>query len=142
MSEGSFMELAKKRLVDLSPKILNPEEKIEVLDVSENRERLSREIIDRSWSCDIHQLLLPLFRPLLQEEPEVRGRVARELLPLGLPVRVVFDYFLNMGDQPYLVFALRQEEVSNNVKENLRDMAEEIMLRELRGHLFRKGPGP
>lgn len=136
MSMESLMELAKKRLVDLNQKSVIPEEIVGVLNVSEDIAKLSQEINDRSWSCDIHQLLLPFFRPLFQSEPKIREKVVKELLLLGLSAEFVSDYFLNMGNQPYFVFALSHEEVKCDVKDNLHDKAEEIMLRELRCYLF------
>ncbi len=132
MPKNFSLELAKKRLVDLNPKSVRPEEIVEALHISESVDKLSQEIRDRSWSCDIHQLLLPFFRPLFQKEAGIRERVVGELLPLGLSAELVSIYFLNMGNQPYLIFALRHEEL----KENLHNKAEEIMLRELRGYLF------
>ncbi len=84
---------------------------VDVLSKSLTVEDTDRELGKQHTTIDSAQLLMPVFRPIYQNEPEIKEAVTGELTSIsGITPEIVDEYFLKSGDQPYLVFHLAYEQ--------------------------------
>lgn len=89
--------------------LLSPEfvaAQADVLAHATTPEDLLTEFRARRYTCDTEQFLLPLFRPLYEQLPEVQTETLSELEKTGVPREFINRYLTAMGDQPYVVLGL------------------------------------
>lgn len=110
---------------------------IAVLRIASSLKKLTGEFINRGFHCDEEQFLLPMFRPLYQREFRVRKATLEQLAESGIPEKVINDYFVNYGDQPYMILCLTAENngLNEDAKDKLIEQAKQVMLTVLRDHL-------
>jgi hypothetical protein len=129
----------------------SPEEKLLALGIPEKNiadnvtilrsvsssEELREEFKKRRLTCDEEQFLLPMFRPLYQRDLGVRKTALEQLAESEIPEDVINDYFVDYGDQPYMILHLKTEnnELDEKAKERLIGQAKQVMLNTLKNHL-------
>ena len=83
------------------------EDYVRTLSQAGNIEELREIFRARDITYDVEQYLLPIFRPLYQQDPAVRERALKKLDGIGVPPEKIDLYFINSGDQPGFVFAYK-----------------------------------
>ena|SRR3989344_5121417 len=58
-----------------------------------------------NFTCDIDQFLLPFFRPLYTEVPEIQEEILSQLGERGVDRDFAHIYLTDMGDQPYVLMS-------------------------------------
>ncbi len=63
----------------------------------------------RTGTLDVDQFLLPAFRPLYEQIPQVKEKVLLELAQTGVPPEMIDKYLIQSGNQPVFVFVYKHK---------------------------------
>lgn len=100
-------------------------------------EELDRQLGEEHTTIDGYQLLMPVFRPIYQNEPEIRKAAMKRLQEIrGISDAVIDGYFLKPGDQPYLAFHLEYEDaIPTGIREHFVEAASTVVLNTIKSYL-------
>jgi len=131
------MPTAKEKIRDLGCPETRADIYIDVLRTANTPEELSQQFDERCLQCDPEQFLLPYFRPLYLRDAQFRENVNTELRGLGISDDIIEKYFTQMGNQPYLSFALdpEYEDLSGETREKFSEVARGVMLTRFKNYL-------
>lgn len=137
------MQMDEQKEVSASPRemleaLLSPEfvkKEVDVLAHAATPDDLTREFNARHYTCDAEQFLFPLFRPLYEQLPEVQADTMAELESSGLPPELIYRYLTAMGDQPYVVLALRRGDIPPDTRIKLSGEVRRVMFDTLKRKL-------
>ncbi len=108
----------------------------EILTQVSTPEELDKMLGKQHKTIDWSQLLMPVFRPIYQREPEIRSRIHQALVETGISTAMMDEYFTELGDQPYLVFHLKYEyQIPLKVREHFNDSAAQTVLDTVKSYL-------
>lgn len=82
----------------------------ELLTIASTSEELDAELGKRHTTIDWSQALMPMFRSIYQNEPDIQSKVQKVMATAGLSVEIINEYFIELGDQPYLAFHLTYDD--------------------------------
>ena len=118
------------RLIELGVKEHNLEEIAIILSTS-TVDEASRKMGQFHYGAGYSQVMLPMFRRIYPNQ-EIRNSILRDLESMPISSAIIDNYFMNMGNQPFLVLHCKHEDIPINVRKKFIDKCDELMLQYLK----------